>query len=89
LDFLPVNVLPGVFCFLHGSLDGGERSLVVLERCAEHEAGVLRGGFGIDEVFSVAFFLRRYVRLSLLDVPATSVEMPPSLPKTWSLLEDC
>jgi hypothetical protein len=71
LDLLPVSVSPGVFCFLHGSLDdgavGGEWSLVVLERCAEHDAGVLCGGFGIDEVFSVAFFCvgTRFLRASI------------------------
>ena len=61
LDFLPVSVLPGVFCFLHGSLDGGdvggEWSLVVLEWCPVRESGVLCGGFGIDEVFLLLSFV--------------------------------
>jgi hypothetical protein len=76
--------------FLHSSSGGGDfggqRSLVVFERCVEHKAGVLCRGFNIDEVLFVAFFgvLNSSVRLSLLVLPRTLVETPASLPKTWS-----
>ena len=58
LDFFPLRILPGIFCFpcvFSGDCVGGIRSLAVVVGRLEDE-GVSCGWFGADEVFFDASF---------------------------------